>query len=756
MHHSRENGLGLSRRAVDSRVREATLHLPRVEGRFTPAAWWHRVRPSADLGLAPSPAYRIEPRREHLGAVVLLPVWRVPPTRGFLGVEVVSPDGTLLYRGMTGLAARRSGEPVAFRFPPIRSARGALELRPFVRNADAPVRVLEYVRPTLAPWQRPAAPALVHGLAFHRDSVRPAPALEAPRGDQAGSDEPEYGQWLAQRSAGADAAVARARADALTYRPLISVVMPVHDPELDDLRLALGSVETQVYPEWELCIADDASTNEAVVRFLEDYAARHPRVKHVRLPRSEHIAGATNAAIALAEGEFVAFLDHDDVLTADALLQVVSLLQEDAADIVYSDHDILDQHGRRRWPHFKPDWSPELLLSYMYFGHLKVYRTRLVKDAGGLRAGFEGAADYDLALRLAERTERIRHIPDVLYHWRAAPGSIGRTTHTKPYSIESGRRAMEAALQRRGIAGTAVWPEFAQRAAIGVYRIGFGDTRDVPVTIVIPTRDRADLLRDCVESIETKTTHRAYRILIIDNESREPQTLDYLARSPHRVLPFASGGHLNFAAMMNRGVAAATTEYVVLLNNDTLVIAPEWLDELLGYGQMPGVGAVGGKLLYADGRIQHAGVLLGIHGLTGHAFQPRLDGETPLEYGFFAHVGRNYLAVTAACMLTRRSIFSEVGGFDEKHLEVAWNDVDYCLRLREQGYRVVFNAYAQLYHLESQSRGDDQDPAEVAYMLARWKRYVDAYPFYNPNLSRRDAEFRIKTDPGEDRSFHYR
>jgi GT2 family glycosyltransferase len=683
-------------------------------------------------------------------------VWTTPPTRGFLGVEILNPEGMLVYHGTTHLAGRRSGDPVALEFPPIRSARGVFELRVFLRNADAPVRVLEYAWPIPTPGGRPWAPALVHGLAFQRRWPGPASSPDLSQEYAAGPDEPEYGQWLAQRSARADAAVARARAAALTYRPMISVVVPVHDPELDHLKVALASVAAQIYPEWELCIADDASTSDAVVGFLKDYAARDARVKLVRLPRSEHIDGATNAALDLAGGEFVAFLDHDDVLTPDALLEVASLLQEDAAaDVIYSDHDILDPQGYRRRPHFKPDWSPELLLSYMYFGHLKVYRTRLIKAVGGLRAGFEGAADYDLALRLVERTDRIRHLPEVLCHWRAAPDSIGRTTHSKPYSIESGRRAVEAALQRRGVAGTAEWPEFARRAAIGVYRIGFEDTRDVPVTIVIPTRDRLDLLRNCLESIETKTTHRAYEILVIDNESREPQTLDYLARSPHRVLPFASGGRLNFAAMMNHGVAAAATEYVVLLNNDTVVIEPEWLDELLGYGQMPGVGAVGAKLLYPNGRIQHAGVLLGIHGLTGHAFQPRPDREAPLEYGFFAHVARNYLAVTAACMLTRKSVFGDLGGFDERNLRVAWNDVDYCLRLREKGYRVVFNAYARLYHLESQSRGDDKDPAEIAYMQAQWKRYVDADPFYNPNLSRRDAEFRIKTDPHEERFFYY-
>ncbi len=594
-----------------------------------------------------------------------------------------------------------------------------------------------------------------------RRAVRTPPAVAhgavVPGRYPASPEDPDYAAWLALHAFGEDAAqAARARLDTLGWRPLLSVVVPVRDPDLRHLELALASVEAQIYPEWELCIADDASTNPEVPRFLQDYAVRPARVRYTRLRCHQHIAGATNAAIGLARGEFLAFLDHDDELTPDALLEVASLLQDDpGADLIYSDHDILDEHGCRRSPRFKPEWSPELLLSYMYFGHLKVYRTRLVKALGGLRAGFEGAADYDLALRLVEQTDRIRHIPKVLCHWRAAPSSMGRTTQTKPYSFESGRRAVEEALQRRGIAGAAGQPEFAERAGIGVYKVQFRAARDVPVTIVIPTRDRVDLLRDCIESIETKTTHRAYEILIIDNESREKATRDYLARSPHRILPFESGGRLNFAAMINHGVAATRTEYIVLLNNDTLVIAPEWLDELIGYGRLPGVGAVGAKLLYPDGRIQHAGVVLGIHGLTGHAFQPRLDDQTPLEYECYAHVARNYLAVTAACMLTRRSVFDEVGGFDDGNLRVAWNDVDYCLRLREHGYRVVFNPYARLYHLESQSRGDDKDPAEIRFMMAQWKHYIDGDPFYNPNLSRRDSEFRIKTDPGESRFFYY-
>jgi len=552
-------------------------------------------------------------------------------------------------------------------------------------------------------------------------------------------------------------AAAATRASAFERSPLISVLLPVKDPVLEHLRLALGSVEAQVYDRWELCIVDDASSDADVVRFLGDYARGRDRVRLLRLERGQHIAGATNAALSLARGDFVAFLDHDDEMSPDALYEVVSLLQADpAADIVYSDHDVLGEDGFRRGPSFKPDWCPELLLSYMYFGHLKAYRAELVREVGGLRAGFEGSADYDLALRLVERTPRVRHIPKVLYHWRAAPQSMARSGENKPKSFESGRRAVQEALTRRGVPAAAEWPEFAERSRLGLYRVRFDGTEDPPVTIVIPTRDKLPLLRACVESIEARTRHRAWRILILDNESREDETRAWLAGTRHRVVRYESQGAFNFAAMMNFGVEAAETEFFVLLNNDTVVLAPEWLDELLGYGRLPGVGAVGAKLLYPDGRIQHAGVVLGIHGLTGHAFQPRQDSDSPLEYHAYAHVARNYLAVTAACMLSRKAVFREVGGLNAKDLRVAWNDVDYCLRLRELGYRVVFTPHALLHHLESQSRGDDKNENEIRYMTAHWMKYIENDPFYSPNLSRRDSEFRVKTDPDEDRDLYYR
>ncbi len=569
------------------------------------------------------------------------------------------------------------------------------------------------------------------------------------------SNDPDYDAWLRQHEL-MPAAIqdAKARAQSLQFRPLISVVMPVYNIDPVYLEMALDSVNRQIYSNWELCIADDHSTDERLIDLLRAYATRYERVKLVRLRESGHVAGATNAAIELADGEFLAFLDHDDELIPTALLEVVELLQDDPdADVIYSDHDIVDEEGLLRAPNFKPAWSPELLLSYMYFGHLKVYRTSLVRQAGGLRSGFEGSADYDFALRLVELTDRVRHLPKVLCHWRAVASSMARTSETKSYSFESGRRAVQEALERRGILGAAIHPEFAQEARVGMYRIRFRDTENEPVTIIIPTRDKCALLKTCVESIERLTLHRAYEILIIDNESQDPETLDYLSRTPHRVARFETPRGFNFAEIVNFGVTQTRTEFFVLLNNDTEVIAPEWLDELIGYARIPGVGAVGAKLLYKDQRIQHAGVILGVHGLTGHACQPLRNDHAPLEYGL---VARNYLAVTAACMLSRKSVFEEMGGFNATELKVAWNDVDYSLRLQERGYRVVTNPHALLYHLESQSRGDDKNPSEIEYMKTHWQRYIDDDPFFNINFSRANSEFRIKTDLDEAQHFYYR
>jgi len=518
--------------------------------------------------------------------------------------------------------------------------------------------------------------------------------------------------------------------------------------------MVLASVEKQMYSRWELCVATSRAAHQDLTAFVYDNVSQDRRVRFVTFSEGGHVAGATNAGLSLAEGEFVAFLNQEDELVPTALLEVAELLQQyPDADIIYSDHDLVGEDGLLRDPHFKPAWSPELLLGYMYFGDLKVYRTDLLRRVGGMRPGFEGSADYDLALRLVELTDRVRHIPKVLYHRRASASFRVSTGDDSHDSFEAGRRAVDEALERRGIQGSAIHPEFAERARVGMFKIRFHSTENIPITIIIPTRNKCALLRTCVESIERLTRHQAYEILIIDNGSTDPETLDYLQLTPHQVLPCVTQKGFNFSAIMNFAVHQSRSDFFVLLNNDTEVIAPEWLDEMIGYGRIEGVGAVGAKLLYADQRIQHAGVILGVHGLTGHAWQPLQNAQVPLEYGL---VARNYVAVTGACLLSRKPVFEGVGGFNESDLGVAWNDVDYCLRLCERGYRVVMNPHALLYHLESQSRGDEKHPSEVVYMKTHWQQYIDDDPFFNINFSRADSEFKLKTDPNEAQHFFYR
>src|SRR5262249_2944002 len=560
------------------------------------------------------------------------------------------------------------------------------------------------------------------------------------------SPDASYDTWLRQHTISqAELRDASNLLQSLAWQPLISVIVPVFNSQLDYLKKAVDSVQAQIYQNWEICIADDCSTDTAVGSFLRAYSAQSDRVKLTRLVNRGHVAAATNAAIQMAEGEFLAFLDHDDEIIPTALLEMVELLQKyPETDIVYSDHDIINREGLLQSPNFKPDWSPELLLSYMYFGHLKLYRTELVKRLGGLRQGFEGSADYDLALRLVELTNSVRHLPRVLYHWRAAATSMASSSDTKAYSFESGRRAVQEALNRRGIAAKAIHPDFAQASKVGIYKLAFDGSASDPVTIVIPTRNKCDLLKACIESIERVTDYRSYEIVIIDNGSDDHATLNYLASTRHRVVHFATPDGFNFAAIVNFAVSQISSEYLLLLNNDTVVISADWLSEMMGYIKFPGVGAVGAKLLYCDQRVQHAGVILGVQGLTGHACQPLHNDQAPLEY---ALVARNYLAVTAACMLTRKSIFKEMGGLNQNDLKIGWNDVDYCLRLIERGYRIVMNPHALLYHYESQSRGDDKNDHEIAYMKNKWSKYIRHDPYFNPNFSRANSEFRIQTDP---------
>ncbi len=546
-----------------------------------------------------------------------------------------------------------------------------------------------------------------------------------------------YAEWAAATEAiRYDPIRARRRIDSMAARPTISVITPVYDTSTDVLEAAIRSVREQYYPDWELCLYDDASPSGHVRPILERHAAEDPRIRVAFGDENLGISGAANGALALATGEYVAFLDHDDALTPDALLEMASAIAETGAGILYSDEDKYDARGRRHDPFFKPDWSPDLFLSIMYACHLTVMRRDLVERIGGFRAGFEGSQDYDLWLRATEQTDRIHHVPMILYHWRQVAGSTAVDVGNKGYAHERSKRAIAEALVRRGIAGT---------VGDGPVPTSFHVVRHVvdepKVSVLIPTRDRVDLLAQAIEGIESKTDYRNVEIVIVDNGSTEDETRRYLDATRHRVIrddePF------NFSRLNNLAAREASGELLLLLNNDTEPISPGWMRAMVEHAMRPEVGAVGAKLLFQSGKVQHAGVVLGIGGVAGHSHK-YFAGDAAGSFQAL-NMLRNYSAVTAACLMLRRSVFEEVEGFDEEHLAVAFNDVDFCLRVREKGYLIVWTPYALVTHYESESRGYDLNPKEIDYMIARWGDVLLRDPYYSPNLTLVHEDFSVDT-----------
>ncbi len=525
--------------------------------------------------------------------------------------------------------------------------------------------------------------------------------------------------------------------------PKISIVMPVFNPPRLFFEAAIESVRGQVFSGWELCIADDASTEPWVWSRLQEFATQDSRIKITRRSENGNISRASNAAAALAKGEFLLFIDQDDLLTCDAAAEVaLATLEFTDVDVVYSDDDKIDEEGRRFAPQFKPDWSPELLLSYMYFSHVFCVRRQLFEQCGGFRVGFEGSQDYDLALRVTEQARRVIHLPLVLYHWRVLPGSTALSGNAKPTSFEAGRRAVEEALTRRsGHPSSAYRPAWAVQSGLGIFTHRFAD-QGPRVCVLIPTRNNLSILKRCVDSLK-KTSYRNHNIVILDNNSDDPATLEYLSSLPHEVMSVPNpGGRFNFAYINNRAVERVDCEYVVFLNDDTEVRDSGWLSQLVGYAQLPGVGAVGARLLYPDMRLQHAGIVHGYYGgLAGPAF--KLAPAWDFGYLSYANVARNYSAVTAACMLTPRKLFLEVGGFDEDRFAVAYNDVDYCYRLVGRGYRCVYAPTAELIHHEGASRGFSDNPQELLNFREKYRHRVD--PYYSPHLSLDNERFEIDT-----------
>ena len=527
----------------------------------------------------------------------------------------------------------------------------------------------------------------------------------------------------------------------LARRPRFSILTPIYNTPPGLLGEAVRSVLAQSYEDWELIVVDDASTDPATVALLAGGPWADPRVRVARRPTNGNISAATNSAADAATGDWFVLLDHDDVLHPEALARLaIAIDREPDADLIYSDDDKIDLTGARFAPQFKPDWSPELLLSFCYTGHVSAVRASLYREVGGMRLGFEGSQDHDFWLRASERARGVAHVPHVLYHWRVVPCSTAAGGHEKPHSFEAGRRAVEEAFARRGVPCRVEQPDWALAAGCGVFRPVMPD--DGPsVAVVIPTKNQGKLLRDLLKSLE-KTTYRHYRVYIIDNESDDPETLAFLSTAPATVfrIPNADGA-FNYAAIHNEAVRRLDEDLIVFLNNDVEVIEPRWLSQMVGWSRLPGVGAVGARLLYSDRRLQHAGIVHGLHeGLAGHAFKllPWWDGGAM----GLARVSRDAYAVTAACMLTPRELFLAMGGFDERDFGVAYNDADYGYRLHDAGYRSVVCAEAELFHHEGATRGFGDAPREEANYRRVHGHRRD--PYFSPHLDPRSEAFVVQ------------
>lgn len=533
--------------------------------------------------------------------------------------------------------------------------------------------------------------------------------------------------------------------------PLISVVMPTYNPNPAWLEEAVASVRNQLYPHWQLCIADDASTDLEVRPLLERLAREDDRIRVVFRPANGHISAASNSALELATGAWVALLDHDDVLSEHALYHVArAIMDNPGVSLIYSDEDKIDAEGLRSGPYFKTNWNEDLFYSHNMICHLGVYKRSLLQQVGGFRLGYEGAQDYDLALRCIEQIDRkaIHHIPRILYHWRVHAGSTAGDADAKPYAMLAGERAINEHFERMGFAGRVTLTGYGYRA-----------TYDLPVelpkvSIVIPTRNGLSLVRQCVESIIDKTEYKSYEILIVDNGSDDQDAVKYFESlsANGTAIVIRDDREFNYSALNNLAVRHATGEIVCLLNNDIEVITPAWLCEMVAHVVRPGVGAVGAKLLYPNDTLQHAGVVCGIGGWAGHSHK----GFPRSSAGYSGRTGltSNFSAVTGACLLMRKSLYVDLGGLNEQHLKVACNDVDLCLRALEAGYRNVWTPYAELYHHESATRGYEDSPekqarfaAEVRYMVERWGDMLLVDPYYSPNLTLDHEDFSLAWPP---------
>ena len=555
----------------------------------------------------------------------------------------------------------------------------------------------------------------------------------------------EYKKWI-EANEKYDVEEVIASIELFEKKPKISIILPVYNTDEKWLRKCIESVRAQYYTNWELCIADDNSTQNQVKQVLEDYRKNDSRIKVVYRKKNGHISESSNSALEIAEGEYVAFLDHDDLLAPFALFQMIKEINEhDNADIIYSDEDKINKFEKRSKPFFKPDWSPDTLMSQNYICHFLMIKRSLVNEVGGFRVGYEGAQDHDLVLRCTEKTKDIYHVSEVLYHWRMIKSSTADNPKAKIYAFEAGKKAIESALKRRNIKGSVVGGK-----TLGTYHISYEVIGNPKVSILIPTKDHPRDLKVCIESILSKTNYNNYEIIIINNGSREKETFSlfesYKRLLKDRFVVLDLDVPFNYSYLNNEAVKKSAGEYVLLLNNDIQILTDNWLEKMLGYAQQEHIGAVGAKLYYKDGTVQHAGVVIGLGGVAGHSHKYYSGKST----GYFNRltIDSNYAGVTGACLLVEKAKFQAVNGLDAENLSIAFNDVDFCLKLVSGGYHNICLAQVECIHYESKSRGKEDTKEkqerfekEVIFMKNKWGKYIMGDPYYNKNLTMDREDF---------------
>ena len=562
-------------------------------------------------------------------------------------------------------------------------------------------------------------------------------------------DDYDYAEWWNLTKPSEEELEAQKK-ETFEYMPKFSIVIPVYKTPEKFLKEMLDSIVEQTYANWELCIADGSPAGESVENVLKKYAEKDSRIRYKVLGENLGISGNTNAALEMAEGDFVVLADHDDRLTPNALFECAKKLNENrSCDVLYSDEDKLDMDGDELFdPHFKPDFNPDLLTSVNYICHLFVVKKELLDKVGGFRAEYDGAQDYDFIFRCTENAEKICHIPKVLYHWRCHPNSTASNPESKLYAFDAGARAIMDHYKRVGIEAERV----EKGVDYGIYHSVYKIQGEPLVSIIIPNKDHHTDLDLCLRAIETRATYRNVEFIIVENNSTEKETFEYyekIQKEFSNVHVVTWEREFNYSAINNFGVTFAKGEYLLFLNNDTELIAENFIEEMLGLCQREDVGAVGARLLYQDDTIQHAGVVIGFGGIAGHTFIGLHKAEN--SYFHRAMSTQDYSAVTAACLMTKKALFDEVGGFTEK-LAVAFNDIDYCMKVRASNHLVVYNPYALLYHYESKSRGLEDTPEKVArfnreikIFSERWPEILkDGDPYYNPNLTLRKSNFALR------------